>query len=362
MELSHEAPLEVIQRRQRDGFIVGQDTDGCSVYLAADGGGMATATVAGELEVLSEQGYLKYFDGFGAISGATGALACALADENDLARHVYTKEIPGSEFVSVKRFVRGGPLADLGVIGTIIESTGIKPEDLPNTPFFIGLTEISSSKLNPTTGLAQKTGDKFVDTLLRSMHMPWFCGPPVGDVIDGGVGWLSTSRMTAEASARFGKPATHVVGIAATPYPECIPNDRMGGFTRRYMARHFGQLVAKSMEDFPFIQARHLNEEINNGFMVIDGRVVAAQMIRPVSISNFAGVLTTEPRRLIDTYEAGRQGAINALSGAEQVHRRQVRRPIAELAIRLVESAGLGILPNVIGGVSGINQFVASRR
>lgn len=344
-----ETPLEVLERRRQDSFDPSNDEDGCVLYLVGDGGGTATAAVSGGLNELASRGLMRYFDGFGAISGASGAMACAVLGETEQAQEIYTRRISDSDFVSLKRFFRGGPLADLSVIGDIIRSTGIKACDLPvEQPLLVGLSEISDTSVLPTTAVAQTTGEHFTDTLLLSMHMPWFCGPPKGNIIDGGIGWTSTARMAAQDGTSRDRPVTHVLGMAATPVPECVPNDRIGGFTRRYIAKHFGSLAARSLEQFPFVQAQHLNYEVNRGSMEVDGRRVAVQMLRPIVIRNFAGVLTTNPECLQATYNAGQQGVVNSLNGLPHEYKTQTRRPHEIKAERIMQMIALGTLPSLI--------------
>ncbi len=105
-----------------------KDTDARGTALVVEGGGMRGIFAAGVLDVFMERGF-DPFDLFIGVSAGACNLASHLAAQHGRNFRIYTRIMTRPDFISAKKFLRGGHYMDLDYLWDAIDAED--PLDIP---------------------------------------------------------------------------------------------------------------------------------------------------------------------------------------------------------------------------------------
>jgi len=179
--------------------------------LIVEGGAMRGIFAVGVLRRFAEQGFFPFDFCIGVSSGAF-ALALARLDRSDLAFKTFTAWATEGDFVSFRRFARGGHLLDIDELGRRLapELEGRSRLAWPS-PFFVCVTDVGTGEPR----YLEADDSNVLDLLRATVALPWLYRdfPRIGGrpCTDGGA---SDAIPVAEALARG---ATRLVVIRSRP-------------------------------------------------------------------------------------------------------------------------------------------------
>ncbi|MBB4980812.1 patatin-like phospholipase family protein [Streptomyces nymphaeiformis] len=105
--------LEILRARRESGSLPGQRTDGATVALAVEGGGMRGVISAAMLSQLEDYGFKNAFDVvYGCSAGGING-AYFLAGETWYPLSIYYDDLTNRQFVDFSRALRGQPILNL---------------------------------------------------------------------------------------------------------------------------------------------------------------------------------------------------------------------------------------------------------
>jgi predicted patatin/cPLA2 family phospholipase len=227
---------EVLWARRAAGSQPGSRTDGHTVALVLEGGGMRGVVSAGMTAALERAGLTDCFDlvvgaSAGAINGA--ALLAGVACHGAA---TYCGPLASRSFVNPARLLLGKPVIDVGDI-LRYASDGLdaqRHDRVVESPIPLHCVAVDVDLAAPVDLCGMRTTRDLWDALLASSRMPWAGGPPVvirgRRYIDGGI---ASAIPVAEAVAAG---ATHVLALQTRPHG--VPRRSASRIGDRLIERH----------------------------------------------------------------------------------------------------------------------------
>lgn len=170
--------------------------------LIVEGGAMRGIFAVGVLRRFAEQGFFPFDFCIGVSSGAF-ALALARMDRSDLAFTTFTRWAADGDFVSFRRFARGGHLLDIDALARRLapELEGVNRLAWP-APFLVCVTDVRTGEPR----YFEADGSNLLELLRATVALPWLYRdfPP----IDG--------RPCTDGGASDAIPIAHALSRGAT--------------------------------------------------------------------------------------------------------------------------------------------------
>jgi predicted patatin/cPLA2 family phospholipase len=230
--------IELIRRRQRDGYRPGSGTDGNKLGLAVEGGGMRGIISAAMMTALEDLDLANAIDVvYAASSGATNA-AYYLAGESWYPLSIYYDDLAGSAFVDFRRRLRGGDIIDLTYVFEKIfyELKPLNFDALFASPvaFNIAVTLVDELRTESISGLSSEA--ELIDTLRASTWLPIAVRGTAQwrghRALDGGVLTAHPWRIARQDGC------SHILSLSTRPFGFVQHrHSLMQQYTRRYLNR-----------------------------------------------------------------------------------------------------------------------------
>jgi predicted patatin/cPLA2 family phospholipase len=306
--------LDLVTGRRDAGFRPGIDSDGNKLGLAVEGGGMRGVVSGAMLIALTDLGLSQVFDGFYGTSSGALNLAYYLSGDTWRALSMYYDYLARSDFVSVTRPLRGGPIVAIDLILEIMDGplkidweAVLKASE--SGRFVVGLSRLDP----PAPELRTRFGS--VEELRAALRvgawLPILAGGPqtMGghQYVDGGVFFANPWYAAIQDGC------THVLQLATRPVS--MPRTRISAW-QRVLARRLDRWSRGAGDLYLRTLRTYLSDSSGLGYR--EGMVANARILRVAALSGGHEVkrLTTNREVLLEGARAGYGRMMELFEGA----------------------------------------------
>jgi predicted patatin/cPLA2 family phospholipase len=173
--------VQTLLRRRAEGSKPGARSDGRSVALLIEGGGMRGVVSAGMTAAIEQLGLRDAFDEvYGASAGAFNA-AFLLAGQAAYLATLYQHGFGDPRFVSVRRALRGGPAFDMDHVVDRVwtEQRPLRFEAILSSSIKLHCTATDADRAVIVDLTDLRTEEEVRCALRASARLPWLAGGPV---------------------------------------------------------------------------------------------------------------------------------------------------------------------------------------